>query len=365
MTTPKTTITITYRRAGTQPPIFIAGEFSDPPWEPQEMDFTTDEDGGHTFKKDIPAYAGSKVQYKFRVGLGDWWVLNEAAPTAVDSAGILNNVAEVPPSDTGTSTPAIAKTADEVADTAAMLDKDAEPAKDTASNDSSDAHGQDTLKKAAEGLDELQSESKPPVANAAKAVINAPASPPLSGTSATDIANTATEVADTAALLDDDIPAPSSTEPQVANAAKELLSRTEPHSESGASTPSFVRTAAEVADTAALLDKDDELQSDAEPPVANAAKELLNRAELQSRSGASTPSFVKTTVEVADSAALLDKEEPEEEVTDEEAGRIGYRRMSTTPIPDVAVTAAEVADTAQQLDADVSFDHEYCQFLYD
>lgn len=216
------------------------------------MDFTTDEDGEHTFKKDILAYAGSKVQYKFRVGLGDWWVLNEAAPTAVDSAGIPNNVAEVP-----------------------------------------------------------------------------------------------------------------------ANAARELMNRTEPHSESGASTPSFVRTAAEVADTAALLDKDDELQSDTEPPVANAAKELLNRAEPQSRSGASTPSFVKTTVEVADSAALLDKEEPEEEVTDEEAGRIGYRRLSTTPIPDVAVTAAEVADTAQQLDADVSFDqdvgleHESCQFLYD
>lgn len=96
MAAPKTTFTVTYRKAGTQPPIFVAGEFSEPAWQPQEMDFTTDEDGEHTFKKDIQAYAGSKVQYKFRVGLGDWWVLNEDAPTAKDAAGIFNNVAEVP-----------------------------------------------------------------------------------------------------------------------------------------------------------------------------------------------------------------------------------------------------------------------------
>lgn len=62
------------------------------------MDYTTDEDGEHTFKKVITAAAGSKVQYKFRVGLGDWWVLNEDAPTAMDAGGFLNNVAEVPTS---------------------------------------------------------------------------------------------------------------------------------------------------------------------------------------------------------------------------------------------------------------------------
>jgi hypothetical protein len=96
MATPKVSHTITYRHAGTQPPIFIAGEFSDPPWEPQEMDYTTDEDGEHTFKKEVFADAGSEVQYKFRVGSGDWWVLDEDAPTATDAGGFLNNVTEVP-----------------------------------------------------------------------------------------------------------------------------------------------------------------------------------------------------------------------------------------------------------------------------
>lgn len=71
-------------------------------------------------------------------------------------------------------------------------------------------------------------------------------------------------------------------------------------------------------------------------------------------SGASTPSFVRTAAEVADSAALLDKEESEPEVTDEEAGRTGFRRLSSTPIQDVAAVAAEVADTAKELDREVS-----------
>ena len=96
MATPKVPVTITYRHAGTQPPIFLAGEFSDPPWHPQEMECTTDEDGEHTFKRQIFAAAGSKIQYKFRVGMGDWWVLNDDAPTATDAGGFLNNVAEVP-----------------------------------------------------------------------------------------------------------------------------------------------------------------------------------------------------------------------------------------------------------------------------
>ena len=38
-------VTITYHKAGTQPPVYVAGSFSDPAWEPQEMKFTTGDDG--------------------------------------------------------------------------------------------------------------------------------------------------------------------------------------------------------------------------------------------------------------------------------------------------------------------------------
>jgi hypothetical protein len=82
----------------------------------------------------------------------------------------------------------------------------------------------------------------------------------------------------------------------------------------------------------------------------NAAKALLARSDVESRS--STPGFAKTAAEVADSAALLDQEDAEPEISDEEAGRLGVRRLSSTPINEVAKIAAEVADSARCLDLD-------------
>lgn len=63
-----------------------------------------------------------------------------------------------------------------------------------------------------------------------------------------------------------------------------------------------------------------------------------------------TPEIADVAAEVADSAASLDKDPPSPTVSDREAGRIGLRRMSNTPIPEVANTAAEVADSAAKLD---------------
>ncbi len=73
-------------------------------------------------------------------------------------------------------------------------------------------------------------------------------------------------------------------------------------------------------------------------------------SRLDSHSGASTPTYASVAAEVADTAALLNKEKPETPIPDNIAGRIGYRRLSSTPIGEVAETAAEVADTARDLD---------------
>jgi hypothetical protein len=70
------------------------------------------------------------------------------------------------------------------------------------------------------------------------------------------------------------------------------------------------------------------------------------------QSQTTTPGFANTAAEVADSAAMLDREPSPAPVSDEEAGRTGERRMSNTPIPQVALTAAEVADIAMIIDAD-------------
>ncbi len=76
-------VIITFRSAGTQPPVFLAGSFSDPAWEPHEMRYSTSEDGEHTFSEKVDAKQGSAIQYKFRVGTGNWWVIDEDAPTGI------------------------------------------------------------------------------------------------------------------------------------------------------------------------------------------------------------------------------------------------------------------------------------------
>ena len=74
---------LTYRRPGTRPPIFVAGSFTDPPWTPQEMEFTADENGEMTFTMTCVLKEGEDIQYKFRVGTGDWWVVDESSPTGI------------------------------------------------------------------------------------------------------------------------------------------------------------------------------------------------------------------------------------------------------------------------------------------
>lgn len=68
------------------------------------------------------------------------------------------------------------------------------------------------------------------------------------------------------------------------------------------------------------------------------------------RQDSRTPELADVAAEVADVAKTLDRDAPTPPISDEEAGRIGYRRLSTTPIPEVADTAAEVADVAATLD---------------
>ena len=47
------------------------------------MDSTIGPDGAYIFSKEFEVEPSSKIQYKFRVGHGDWWMLNEDAPTGI------------------------------------------------------------------------------------------------------------------------------------------------------------------------------------------------------------------------------------------------------------------------------------------
>ncbi|KAI2470411.1 hypothetical protein F4781DRAFT_421336 [Annulohypoxylon bovei var. microspora] len=140
----KVPITFTYQKNGTGPPVYVAGSFSNPPWQPQEMDVSIDQHGSHIFTKMVMVDDGSEIQYKFRIGSGDWWVLDDNADKVVDEMGNTNNILRVSinttreadikapnprvnmfkglPTSSGRRTPNIAKTAAEVADSACIID---------------------------------------------------------------------------------------------------------------------------------------------------------------------------------------------------------------------------------------------------
>lgn len=193
------------------------------------MDYTTGGGGEHVFKKEIFAEPGSKIQYKFRVGSGNWWVLDEGSPTATDRSGNTNNEMKV------------------------------------------------------QALDYSEALIK------GKAEQSGPGNKEVNGK----------------ATMNGDAISPKTT-----------------------------------------CFSDGRSQ-----PVEKPVDARLSRLNPESRSATGSPNFASVAAEVADTAAILNKEAPETPITDEEAGKIGYRRMSSTPITEVANTAAEVADTARDLDS--------------
>ena len=101
-------------------------------------------------------------------------------------------------------------------------------------------------------------------------------------------------------------------------------------------------TAAEVADSAAILDRPITPQLSSDEVAGITGERRMSTTPI--------PQVSDTAAEVADVAAILDKEEATPDISDNEAGRTGERRMSLTPIPQVSDTAAEVADVASKLD---------------
>jgi len=80
----KQRVRITYTSPGAQPPVFVAGAFTDPPWQPCEMDKALDSTVDPQGKPDTAFFKEFQVaegswQYKFRLGPGDWWACDESA----------------------------------------------------------------------------------------------------------------------------------------------------------------------------------------------------------------------------------------------------------------------------------------------
>ncbi|KAL9945527.1 hypothetical protein D7B24_005831 [Verticillium nonalfalfae] len=182
MAVSKIPITLTYRKPGTQPPLFVAGTFSNPQWEAQEMQVTTGDDGEHTFSKPLHLPPGSKIQYKIRIGPGDWWVLNDDAPTVTDEAGNRNNVLIAPERDEAH--------ADDEARNKDSINELADSSQ-TGVNMNGSTHSEVLPAPKPRGVDKLRERSEEELQH-------------LTATPPEEVAETAAEVADTAETLDAD-----------------------------------------------------------------------------------------------------------------------------------------------------------------
>ncbi|KAI1816209.1 hypothetical protein GGS20DRAFT_539356 [Poronia punctata] len=96
MSSRKIPVTFTFLKKGVAPPLFVAGNFSDPPWQPFEMKGSEYENGEYIFTKNIMAIELPEIQYKFRLGSGDWWTVDPDVETVVDDQGNVNNILRFP-----------------------------------------------------------------------------------------------------------------------------------------------------------------------------------------------------------------------------------------------------------------------------
>lgn len=92
----KQSVTVEYASPGAQPPVYVFTSLSEPQWSAVEMTSDKTADGEYRFRKTFSVEEG-EYQYKFRLGPGDWWALNEGAPVVDDGAGNKNNLLEVKP----------------------------------------------------------------------------------------------------------------------------------------------------------------------------------------------------------------------------------------------------------------------------
>lgn len=74
--------TITYSSPGTEPPVYLAGSFTEPPWVAREMEYTQQADGEFVFTQQVHIAPDREYQFKFRKGDNEW-VVDENNPVGM------------------------------------------------------------------------------------------------------------------------------------------------------------------------------------------------------------------------------------------------------------------------------------------
>ncbi|KAI0816344.1 hypothetical protein GGR55DRAFT_685946 [Xylaria sp. FL0064] len=199
----KVPVTFTFHRRGVHPPLFVAGSFTNPPWQALEMDASIDQHGDYIFTKQAMVDERSEIQYKFRHASGDWWALDPDADTATDDNGNVNSLLYSPTIKAAQEITMLQEIhATKIGDTPSSY-SDAESS--SSSQADANTRGTDTDR-------DTEDRDTPGLAKEQKGLRR------LSFTPIEEVANTAAEVADSASYLDldedqseaddDDIPLP-------------------------------------------------------------------------------------------------------------------------------------------------------------
>ncbi|KAL8991731.1 MAG: hypothetical protein Q9169_007701 [Polycauliona sp. 2 TL-2023] len=110
--TPTYPVDFCFVSPGAEPPVYIAGSFTFPEWQPHELQCSTIEkvstasnvDTDYVFHRTFALPPGT-YQYKFRLGHeGDWWVCDHNVDIVIDALGNQNNcliVTGLPPKPEG------------------------------------------------------------------------------------------------------------------------------------------------------------------------------------------------------------------------------------------------------------------------
>lgn len=291
------------------------------------MNYTTREDGEHYFQKGVYANPGATIQYKFRIGNGDWWVLDDHSPTMTDIAGNVNHVLEVKPPkevlqqhDKGRSM-----------SYAEVASHDAQSTEEGQQPDITQHLGKE------KAVGEKAPSTHPEVAAPTfeeNAPQEKPRSQPPQGAEPIQPAESQKPAADSGNPL---------TYAKVA--AKHLQPPAEASpNRSGTGTPTFVKVAAEVADSAELLHE--------EVPERERPSTAGQGGQHQRRPSSPMSEAAETAAEVEDSAETLHEEVPDRERPSIGSPSSEHLERSSSPMSEAAETAAEVADTAEGLDND-------------
>ncbi|KAK4176095.1 hypothetical protein QBC36DRAFT_330058 [Triangularia setosa] len=296
---------ITYEKPGTQPPIYVAGTFSNPPWTPEEMSYTTQENGEHLFTKEVLGEPGSKHQYKFRIGNGDWWDLAPGQPTVTDASGNTNHELEI------------------------QLQK--EPKID----DSTEGKGPVEVSEETRATNEpvnIPEKSEAPKEPVEVAEDTEAPKQPIEEAEETQASKEATEVSERPEVSEGPpvVPEQAEAPQEPTQGSEETLPQKEPTEVSEENKVPKI-SVKDSSFAKVVLPSDSILQS-------------IKAQEIRTQSGTGTPDFVRTAAEVADSAALLNEGVPARDPRD------GLLERAPTPMSKTATTAAEVADTAEALD---------------